>query len=125
MDVLGELDKYNVTRSIKGFGMHPSPKPLSFWGNAIAGEVGELCNIIKKIERGDYHKSPENQSDTPGFNDAYAANQYREDIGKEAADVVTYLHLPCSREGIDLGAEVVKKFNEVSERVGCSVRIPT
>ena len=27
---------------------------LSQWSNALAGEVGESCNIIKKIERGDF-----------------------------------------------------------------------
>lgn len=124
MDVLNELKKVNEKRSLEGFGMKLSDWSLSQWSNAVAGETGELCNIVKKVERGDYHKRPENQSDNPEFKNAYAAAQYREDIGKEAADIVIYLDLLCTREGIDLGAEIVKKFNEVSERVKCNVVIP-
>lgn len=74
--------------------------------------------------KGDFHKRPENASDNPEHNNAYAAAQYREEIGKEAADIVIYLDLLCTREGIDLGAEIVKKFNEVSDRVKCGVKIP-
>jgi NTP pyrophosphatase (non-canonical NTP hydrolase) len=124
MNVLDELKKVNERRSIEGFGMQLTDWSLSQWSNAVAGETGELCNIIKKVERGDYHKRPENHSDNPEFKQAYAAAQYRQDIAKEAADIVIYLDLLCTREGIDLGAEIVKKFNEVSERVKCSITIP-
>jgi len=124
MNVLEELKKVNEKRSIEGFGMQLNDWSMSQWSNAIAGETGELCNIVKKVERGDYHKRPENQSDNPEFKDAYAAAQYRAEIGKEAADIVIYLDLLCTREGIDLGVEIVKKFNEVSERIKSSVVIP-
>lgn len=124
MNVLAELKKVNQKRSLKGFGMELQDWSLSAWSNAVAGETGELCNIIKKAERGDYHKRPENQSNNPEFNNAYAAAQYRAEIGKEAADIVIYLDLLCTREGIDLGSEIVKKFNEVSDRVKCGIKIP-
>lgn len=124
MNVLDELKKVNSQRSREGFGMELHDWSLSQWSNAVAGETGELCNIIKKVERGDFHKRPENKSENPEFNNAYAAAQYREEIGKEAADIVIYLDLLLTREGIDLGAEIVKKFNEVSDRVKCSVKIP-
>lgn len=123
MDVLKELKKVNEKRSLEGFGVKLSDWALSRWGNAVAGETGELCNIIKKVERGDFHKRPENASDNTEYNNAYAAAQYRVEIGKEAADIVIYLDLLCTREGIDLGAEIVKKFNEVSDRVNCAVKI--
>lgn len=123
MDVLAELKKVNEKRSLEGFKMKLSDWSLSQWSNAVAGETGELCNIVKKVERGDFHKRPENASDTPEYNNAYAASQYREEIGKEAADIIIYLDLLCTREGIDLGAEIVKKFNEVSDRVKCGVKI--
>ncbi len=123
MNVLNELKKVNEKRSIEGFGIKLNDWNLSQWSNAIAGETGELCNIVKKVERGDYHKRPENASDNPEYNNAYAAAQYREEIGKEAADIVIYLDLLCKREGLDLGAEIVKKFNEVSKRVNCNVVI--
>lgn len=125
MNVLEELKKVNERRSAEGFGFQLSDWRLSQWSNAVAGETGELCNIIKKVERGDFHKRPENASNNPEYNNAYAAAQYREEIGKEAADIVIYLDLLCTREGIDLGAEIVKKFNEVSDRVGSTIKIPT
>jgi NTP pyrophosphatase (non-canonical NTP hydrolase) len=50
--------------------------------------------------------------------------QYKDDIAKESADIVIYLDLLCTREGIDLGVEIVKKFNEVSKRVNCDTVIP-
>lgn len=125
MNVLEELKNANPKRSFLGFGITPHSWQLSQWSNAVAGECGELCNIIKKVERGDYHKRKENQHDNAEYNNAYAAAQYRVDIGKEAADIVIYLDLLCQREGIDLGAEIVKKFNEVSARVNCRVVIPT
>jgi len=124
MDVLTELKKVNEKRSIIGFGMKLSDWSLSQWSNAVAGETGELCNIIKKVERGDYNKRPENHSENKEYNAAYAAAQYRNDIAKEAADIVIYLDLLCTREGIDLGAEVVKKFNKVSQRINCNILIP-
>jgi len=46
-----------------------------------------------------------------------------EQIGKEAADVLTYLDLFCEAHGIDLGCAAAQKFNEVSERVGFPDRI--
>ena len=124
MNVLDELKKVNEKRSLEGYKMKLTDWSLSQWSNAVAGETGELCNIIKKVERGDFHKRPENQSQNPELNNDYAAAQYREEIGKEAADIVIYLDLLCTREGIDLGDEIVKKFNEVSKRVNCNVVIP-
>lgn len=124
MNVLNELKKVNEKRSEKGFNVKLLDWKLSQWSNAVAGEVGELCNIIKKVERGDYHERPKNQSENKDFNNAYAAKDYRADIGKEVADIVIYLDLLCKRENLDLGAEIVKKFNEVSERVGSNIKIP-
>lgn len=68
------------------------------WGCALAGEVGEACNLIKKLHRGDHVD--------------------RGAIAHELADVAIYLDILAGRLGIDLGAAVVEKFNIVSERVG-------
>lgn len=61
------------------------------WATSLAGEVGEACNFIKKMRRGD---------PVPV-----------EDVAKELADVVIYADLLAARLGIDLGAAVVAKFN--------------
>lgn len=124
MNVLEELKKVNVKRSKESFGFDVLEWSLQDWSNAVAGEAGELCNITKKVKRGDYHNRPENSSDNPEFHNAYAAAQYREEIGMEAADIVIYLDLLCQREGLDLGAEIVKKFNMVSQKRNCNIVIP-
>lgn len=80
---------------------------LSAWSNAVCGELGEAANLIKKIERGDM-----------------TLDEARAELGKELADVVTYLDILAFRAGVDLGAATIAKFNEVSERVGCDVTLP-
>lgn len=79
---------------------------LSAWSNAVLGELGEAANIIKKIERGDLTLA-----------DAMP------DLRRELADVQTYLDILAFRAGVNLGAATIEKFNEVSERVGCDVRL--
>lgn len=76
------------------------------WLQAVIGELGEYANLKKKIERGDL-----TMENTKG------------DLARELADVVTYLDILAFRLGIDLGQAVMDKFNEVSERVGSSIRI--
>ena len=53
---------------------------LPEWGCALSGETGELCNVIKKIHRGDFTLKEANE---------------KELIADEAADVVIYLDLLC------------------------------
>lgn len=78
------------------------------WGGAMAGEAGELCNLLKKVRRGDLD-----------IND----KAVREEIGKEIADVQIYLDLIAMRCGLSLAHATVAKFNEVSRRVGVGVFI--
>jgi len=80
----------------------------SQYGNAIAGEVGELCNIIKKIER---KNVPGDETLGP------------EDIGKELADIICYACLIATKYKLDLETCIVEKFNEVSERVDSKYRL--
>ncbi|MFA5936466.1 MAG: nucleotide pyrophosphohydrolase [Candidatus Paceibacterota bacterium] len=73
------------------------------WACAAAGEMGEACNLIKKMRRGE---------DVPTL-----------DIARELADTVCYLDLLAERLGIDLGEAVREKFNVVSERYGTGVKL--
>lgn len=79
---------------------------LSAWSNAALGELGELANLIKKIERGDYEQA-----------------ELQGQLADELADVATYLDILAFRCGVDLGEAVVSKFNRISERVGATIRI--
>lgn len=97
-------------RNRRGERSHPTPDgsdwSLNDWMVAVAGEVGELANLLKKVRRGDV-----------GLCDA------REEIAKEIADVQIYLDILAFRAGVDLGEATIAKFNEVSERVGTDVRL--
>ena len=77
------------------------------WGNAIAGEAGELCNMIKKRRR--------NWKESDRIPD--------EDLGKEIADVVCYLDLLANKLGLSLEEIVRNKFNEISNRYDCPVKL--
>lgn len=79
---------------------------LSQWSNAVLGELGEAANIIKKIERGDM-----------------TLDEARPALGREFADVQTYLDILAYRAGVDLGTATLVKWNEVSARVNCDVRL--
>lgn len=84
---------------------------LTDWATAVAGEVGELCNEIKKVRR-------------RGSRWGVPASD-RQTIAREAADAVIYLDLLCARADIDLGEAVREKFNLVSrERLeGCDITL--
>lgn len=79
---------------------------LAQWCNAVTGELGEAANLIKKIERGDL-----------------TLDQAREDLGRELADVQTYLDILAFRAGIDLGMATISKWNEVSRRINVPIRL--
>jgi NTP pyrophosphatase (non-canonical NTP hydrolase) len=74
------------------------------WCNAVTGELGELANLIKKVQRGDF-----------------TMEEARPNIAKELADVQVYLDILAFQCGVDLGKATQEKFNEVSRRVGCDV----
>lgn len=77
------------------------------WGNAIAGEAGELCNMIKKRKR--------NWKESDRIPD--------EDLGKEIADVICYLDLLADKLDLSLEDVVRDKFNEVSDKYGCELKL--
>lgn len=79
---------------------------LPRWGNALAGEVGELCNVIKKIDR---------DGVTPELMLA---------LKHELGDVVAYAALIADKAGYMLEDCVVEKFNIVSDRTGSPIRLP-
>ncbi len=93
-----------------GFGHALNSWSVAEWSNAAAGEAGEACNIAKKLLRV--------RSDLPGNRATDSEESLREALAAEIADAVTYLDLLAASEGIDLGAAVARKFNEISARIG-------
>lgn len=91
-----------------GFDRKVISVPLTEWACALAGEVGEACNLIFKLVTCRKHNGTEVRI---------------EDIGRELADVQVYLDLLAQRLGIDLGEMTRVKWNEVSVRIGYKVRL--
>lgn len=77
---------------------------LLFFSNALAGEAGEVANVVKKMER---HRM--------GLRGSIADPNA---LGFELADVLTYTDLTALRADLDLGYVFVRKFNEVSAKYG-------
>ena len=82
---------------------------LSFRGNELAGETGEVCNVVKKLER--------ERLGWRGSRDTVAH------LAEELADVVICADLVALSAGIDLDAAVEAKFNATSEKVGLPHRL--
>jgi NTP pyrophosphatase (non-canonical NTP hydrolase) len=100
-----KLRKTNVKRCVSVF--HALDEwSLSEWSNAMAGETGEACNVTKKILRGDK-----------------PLVEYKKDLAKEIADVICYADLLAAAAGIDLEKAVIEKFNEVSDRRQCKIKL--
>ena len=101
---LSELREANVARQNEAYGKLKSTcQDELYLCTAIAGEVGELCNFVKKERR-------------DGVDNSVSIN-------KELADILTYLDLLAEVRGVDLGEATRDKFNEVSDRIGSDVRL--
>ncbi len=75
---------------------------------ALCGEAGELANIAKKLRRIESGCTV-NTSDKESLITA---------LGKEAADIITYLDIILAKHGLTIEDVLTQKFNEVSLRVG-------
>jgi NTP pyrophosphatase (non-canonical NTP hydrolase) len=88
----------------------PDQQPdLSFRGNEMAGETGEACNIIKKLER-----------ERQGWRGSRSSLA---ELADELADVVHTAVLCAITAGVDLAPAVVAKFNATSEKNGLASRL--
>lgn len=76
------------------------------WFQALLGELGEYANYRKKYERGDI-----------------TLQEFKTEGAKELADAVCYLVLLAYHTDIKLDQAIKSKFNEVSDRVGSSVKL--
>ena len=97
-----EFHKANVHRSTKDV-KHSTDWSSMEWGCALSGEVGELCNYLKKQRRGD--KIPKKW------------------MAHEVADIITYLSLLCHQLDINPEHAIIEKFNIVSKRWKSKVKL--
>jgi NTP pyrophosphatase (non-canonical NTP hydrolase) len=82
---------------------------ISDWAVAAAGEMGEVCDAVKKMNR--------------ARDGLQGKTSDAEAVGKEIADTVIYLDLLAQRLGFDLADLVEQKFNEVSDREGFDIKL--
>src|SRR6266478_7991104 len=94
-----EFQWMNAKRCQQAFHLVDDWSPQD-WALALAGEVGELCNLLKKVKRGDF-----------------PLEQVRKDVLKEVADIITYADLLMTNLGANTEDELLGKFHEVSARV--------
>lgn len=103
-----DLRSANITRD-KEWNVGSEKLSLSWRGNELAGEVGELCNVLKKLER-----------ERIGIVGSRATP---EQLAEELADVIICTDLIAMDMGLDLGSAVARKFNATSEKVGLQTRL--
>lgn len=106
------LHKTNVARCSTAFQEDVKDWTLGDWGNALAGETGEACNLIKKTRR-------VLQIGSMDINDAVVKRA----IGHELADVVIYVDLISEEIGVNLAEMIIEKFNLVSEKRNTTIRL--
>lgn len=94
------MDFKKIEEKIKNFGKNTP----TYWGCALAGEVGETCNIIKKLER-------------DGINSISKNGEKNIDLlPSELADVFIYTSLTARFFNIDLELAVLEKLNEIKKK---------
>jgi NTP pyrophosphatase (non-canonical NTP hydrolase) len=82
---------------------------LSYRGNELAGETGEACNVLKKLDR--------ERMGLAGSRDTV------EHAAEELADVIICADLAAMELGIDLAAAVARKFNKTTDKYGLKTKL--
>ncbi len=100
----------NVDRARNGFKCYDN-QPLTSWTTALAGEVGELCNMIKKLQRVE-------RGGVDGGSSYQAKDITKEMLKEEIGGIAIYLDLMASLLDIDLSEAIVDTFNQKSEHLG-------
>src|SRR5215831_12881376 len=93
----------------------------SDWAVALGGEVGELLNKIKKLNR--LRDELPNRDNSAPWKDNRDRDTIVAECAEEIADIQLYLDLLAQRLGIDLESAVIQKFNKVSQNNGFPERL--
>ena len=107
---LAAMRPVNVQRAIEGFNCYDN-QPLTYWTTALAGEVGELCNMIKKMQRVEKGGIDSGSSYT-------AKDITKEMLKEEIGGIAIYLDLLASLLDISLEEAIIGTFNSKSAKHG-------
>ena len=106
---LATLRLANVLRNEEWFKDERVFIPLSFRAAELAGETGEACNEIKKLERTNIG--------------LVGGKESLDDLADELADVMISVDLIAMDLGIDLSEVIARKFNKTSDKHGMKTKI--
>lgn len=112
---LAAISAINHRRALRWHPQGLKQWSASDWACAMAGEAGEICNAVKKLNRIE-----------GGIQQAKGPQTYEEaiaDVAKEIGDTFLYLDLLARRLGINFPRAIADTFNRVSEREGFPDRI--
>lgn len=98
----------NVERATEGFKCYDN-QPLTYWTTALAGEVGELCNMIKKMQRVE-------RGGIDGGSSYTAKDITKEMLKEEIGGIAIYLDLLASLLDISLEEAIIDTFNSKSTK---------
>lgn len=107
------LREANINRCERGFGHTLESWSVAEWGNATAGELGEACNIAKKLLRFRDNIKGNDQNKT--------IENYKNELAREMADTLIYLDLWAASQGINLSEAVKNAFNNKSKEIGSNI----
>ena len=110
-----KLRAANILRCEKDWKHSLAGWSVAEWGNAAAGDLGEACNVAKKMLRWDHNIRTELA--------AKSREEYKKDLAQEIADTLIYLDLWTASEGISLEEAVRTAFNNKSDEIGSEVKI--
>lgn len=103
-----DIAKFQAVTKARDIEWDPAGKlDLAFRATELAGETGEACNVIKKLER-----------ERLGLRGSRAT---KEQLAEELGDVIICVALLANTAGIDLERAVIDKFNASSKKLGLSV----
>src|SRR5882762_9108081 len=116
-----EVQKANLSRCNRWHHNGIQSWSPSDWAVALAGEIGEACNKIKKLNR--LRDELPNRDNNEPWKDNRDRAAIVAEIGAELADSFLYLDLLAQKLGLNLADEVRNKFNKVSQNYGFPERL--
>ena len=111
------FNEFSETNRKRGHKWHADGEPWigSDWSNAAAGEMGEACNVVKKLRR-----IETSTVSRPGEQNELVL---RTKLANEIADTMIYLDLLADYYGLNLEAAIKGKFNQTSIEFGFEERL--
>ena len=99
-EIKGIQKKFDLEHSVNGKGLYKDIDESNIYelehlAVCLTGEIGEFCNMLKKVVRGDFK-----------------LDEAKELMSEELADCFIYLLKISNQFDVDIEAEVIKKVNK-------------